>query len=173
MTWYADGRNDQHLWRDAHHVAELLDTGNYSRAEQKLRHDLYQMQNDPREQHAYLNMITSMERRGFGADLQIQLLPDGREAWRIIRPAQNPYERSYPCPSRQCRVQYPYEQQPYHRPNTIPDVVVMERRPDPGAAILEGIAIGVGMEVGRQVINRALGGHHNYYEHRGRRPHYR
>jgi hypothetical protein len=171
MCGYNEGCNDQYAYREAHHVAEMLDRGNIGVADQMLRNDLYQM--NPRDQHFFLQMINSMERKGFGADLQVIMLPDGRETYSIVPPpaAYGYGDRDrYPCPDRQYQVQYPYQQMPYERPMNMPQVIVEPQRPDPGAALVEGLAIGVGAGLGSALINRAFGGEHrNYYEGRRHR----
>lgn len=163
---YDDRCEDQYTVREAHHVAEMLDRGNVGAADQMLRNDLYQM--NPREQHFFLQMINSMERKGCGADLQIRMLPDGRETYAIIPPAAAyGYGDRYPgYQDPRYQVQYPYQQMPYERPLNVPQVIVQQQRPDPGAALVEGLAVGVGVGLGSALINRALGGNRNYYEHR-------
>lgn len=174
--------NDHYMLREAHEVAEALDRGNIGCAEQRLRSDLYSMQ-DPYDQHRFLSMVNQMDHKGYGADLQIQRGPDGREFWNIVPSeyqqqyrggCQQPYQGGYerPCPERNYpyqQYQPPYQQNPYYdRPLPQQEVIIQNRR-DPGEAIVEGLAIGIGVAV----IGQALrGGNRGYYEHNEHRNYY-
>jgi hypothetical protein len=163
-----DHYNGENTNREAHHVADLLDRGNAGEAENRLRNDLYSLQNDPRGQHEFLNRVSQMDRKGYGADLQIQRGPDGSEYWNIV-PAQYNQQNNYPGDYQRPRPytpppNFPPPYYPEPRPSYPPPPE--NRRPDPGTAILEGLAIGVGAAV----INRAInGGHNNYYDRRWHR----
>ncbi|MBX9687421.1 MAG: hypothetical protein K2X27_12010 [Candidatus Obscuribacterales bacterium] len=179
MGWNEGNRDLQSMSREAHHVAEFLDRGDTQRAEQMLRNDLYRLADDPRAQHSFLNMVQQMERENCGADLQIQRGPNGQEFWNITPPvydSRRPYPQDLPCPQPMPYPEarpYPSETMPYPGRNPYPSEPLpyparYPSRPSAGEQILEGVALGVGVAVGAELINRALGGnrheHRNYYD---------
>lgn len=140
---------DDPAWnREARNVARELDRGDIRDAQEMMRRDLYQLQNDPRAQHQFINMVNQMDRKGIGADLLVTRNQNGQEQWQITPPNygyNNGYDRNYPIPPAQ--------------PLPRPDVVVVEpRRESPGEKFVDGLATGAGVGIGLGVMDRLIGG---------------
>ncbi len=142
----SDLRDDPSWNREARNVARELDRNDLREAQEMMRRDLWQLQNDPRAQHQFINMVNQMDHKGIGADLMITRAPNGQEQWQIVPPNYG-YERNYPVPV------------PPPQPMP-PEVVVVEpRRPSTGERFVDGLATGAGVGIGLGVMDRILGGH--------------
>jgi hypothetical protein len=143
---------DDPSWnREARNVARELDRNDIHDAQEMMRRDLYQLQNDPRAQHQFINMVNNMDHKGIGADLLISRNQYGQEQWQIA-PANygynNGYDRNYPVP--------PPQPMP-------PEVVVVEpRRESTGEKFVDGLATGAGVGIGLGVMDRLIGGRHRH-----------
>lgn len=133
-------------WREAaRNVARELDHNDVRGAQDLMRQDLWQLQNDPRGQHEFINMVSRMDQKGVGADLNIFRGPNGQEQWQIM-PANYGSDNRYPVPPPQ--------------PLPAPEVVVVEpQRPSPGERIVDGIVTGAGIGIGMGIMGRVFGGH--------------
>lgn len=142
-------------WREAaRNVARELDRNHVGNAQDLMRQDLFQLQNDPRGQHEFINLVKQYDHKGIGADLITSRGPQGQEMWQILPPDYGRdarYGRGYPTPAPQ------------------PDVVIVEQRPSTGERIVEGVVTGVGIGVGIGVMDKIFNGRDNHHHHRGRR----
>ena len=136
-------------WREAaRNVARELDRNHVGNAQDMMRQDLYQLQNDPKAQHDFINMVNRYEHKGIGADFQITRGPQGQEQWQILPPNYGRDGR-YPVPVPQ--------------PAPPPEVIVVQpERPSIGEKVVEGIATGAGIGIGIGVMDKIFnGGHHH------------
>ncbi|MBX9772704.1 MAG: hypothetical protein K2X29_15100 [Candidatus Obscuribacterales bacterium] len=140
-------------WREAaRNVARELDRNHMGNAQDMMRQDLYQLQNDPKAQHDFINMVNRYERKGVGADFHISTGPQGQEMWQIVPPNYGRDNR-YPVPVPQ--------------PAPPPEVVIVEpQRPSTGERIIEGIATGVGVGVGIGVMDKIFNGRDHHHHRR-------
>lgn len=142
--------------QEACRVASELDRNDTYRAQDHLRQDLYQLQNDPRAQHEFLNMVNRYDRKGMGADLNIYRDQYGREQWQISSPYGGD-GRYYPQPM-------PMPMPVPEVPVPVPVPVPYPNRPvNPGEAIIDGIATGVGVGLGREIIRDIFRGGDNHH----------
>jgi hypothetical protein len=155
-----------HNWnREARNVSERLDRNDVYGAQEAMRQDLYQLQNDPRAQHDFINMVNRYDRKGVGADLNIYRGPNGMEQWQITPPNYGNGRNPYPGDGR-----YPYPQpipmpmpMPPEIPVPVPVPVPVPRR-DPGEVIVDGIATGAGIAIGAKIMGEIFG--HGHDRHR-------
>lgn len=165
MSWEQGSRSRDDFATEARQIAEILDGGNVGIAEQVLSKDLQTLRSRPADQDQLLSMVDRFDRKGFGADLQI--LED-----RSARVIMNGYEgprfpyggQSYPVGDRQYPYQeFPVQQSQYDRNAQYNpyyenrSVVIVEQRPDAASRVLEGVAIGVGAAIGKEVIDSVFG----------------
>ena len=136
---------------EASRVSQKLDHNDVNGAHESMRRDIYQLQNDPRAQQEFIDMVNRYDQKGVGADLNVFRDNYGREQWQISAPnygdGRNPYPQQYP---------YPQGQPPeYPRPRPYPVPV----RPDPGTAIIDGVAAGAGIAIGSAILGGIFNGH--------------
>lgn len=140
-------------WRDeAVNVARELDRGDLSSAQESMRQDLFQLQNDPRAQRQFLSMVDQYDRKGRGLDIQLSPGQRGETVWQIV------------------------DSRPPLPPPRRPDVVIVEpQRPSPGEIIIgnifSGIGAGLGNRIGREIFDndRDRGRHHHHHHDRRHR----
>jgi hypothetical protein len=178
-------QNEQNWNREAHYVADMLDRGNPNEAANRLRDDLFRLQEHPREQQEFLTRVSQYDHKGQGADLQLYRGQEGSLQYNVIPPRygydqrqpynydnryDNPqgYRPDYYPQQNDYRYQpqpYPYQVRPYYGQS---NCYGYDR--DPGAALVDGLATGAGLVIGSALMGRAFGGghHENYYEMRGR-----
>ena len=137
-------------WRDAaRNVARELDRNHPEQAQELMRRDLWQLQNDPRAQHEFINMVNRMDHKGHGLDLHISRGPNGQETWQIAPPNYGYNDGRYPVP--------------VPPPQGRPDVVIVQpERPSPGERFVDGVVQGVGMGVGIRIIDEITGGRRHH-----------
>lgn len=141
-------------WQDAaRRVGRELDRNDVRGAQELMRKDLWQLQNDPHAQHEFINMVNRYDQKGVGADLMISRGPNGQEMWQIM-PANYGYnDGRYPVPVP------PPERMPMPAPP--PDVVVVQpQRPSAGDRFVDGLATGAGVGIGIGIMGRIFDGGH-------------
>ncbi|MBX9690370.1 MAG: hypothetical protein K2X27_26890 [Candidatus Obscuribacterales bacterium] len=145
----SDLHEDPSWQREAKNVAHKLDHNDLQGAQESMRRDLWQLQNDPRAQHEFINMVSNFDRKGAGADMLISRAQDGKEFWQILPPNYN--DARYPVPV------------PPPVPMPAPEVVVVEpQRPSAGEKFVEGIVTGAGVGIGLGIMNRVFNGGHRH-----------
>lgn len=137
-------------WRaEAQQVARDLDRNDLQSAQEAMRADLMQLQNNPRAQQQFVQMVDQYDRKGAGLDINISRGPRGEQVWQITDP--------YPAP-------------PPRRPDV---VIVQPQRPSPGEIMVEsiftGVATGVGIRIGQEIFGGRDRHHHHHHHHDRRR----
>lgn len=159
MDWERQGcSNDQFTRNEGRQIANALDNGNVGWAQEMLTRDMGMMRGQPCAQEKLLHAIELYDQKGIGADIQVYRDNYNRVNWQITdnRRMPMPYGEQNPCYPCQ---NYPERRQPEYRPY-YEGRDYGYRRPDPGSAIVEGLAIGAGVAIGQQIMRGAFGRHH-------------
>ena len=159
--------NDQFTRNEGRQIANALDSGNLGWAQQMINRDMDMLRGQPCEQEKLLHAIELYDRKGVGADIEVYRDNYNRVNWQVSDNRPMPYNGQSPCDRYQnypCRPPQP-EYRPYYegRNYGYQGRDYGYQRPDPGAAIVEGLAIGMGAAIGQQIIRGAFGGGHHRY----------